>query len=138
MNADSGALPVITRRDVTVAELEELRQLVRGIGRDVGLSSQRAEEFTLAVNEAVTNAIQHATGRADVSIIRDDREGAVVVDVVDEGSGIPPEITNARPDPVAIGGRGLYLIHLLCDRVHIDSGPGGARVRLVMKLGTGA
>jgi serine/threonine-protein kinase RsbW len=132
VNADSGALPVLTRRDVMVAELESLRQLVRGFGRDSGLSSQRAEELTLAVNEAVTNAIQHAKGRADVSISRDDATGSLVVDVIDDGAGIPESVTSERPDPMAIGGRGLYLVHLLCDRVHIDTGSGGTRVRLVM------
>ena len=135
MNADSGALPVVTRRDVTVAELESLRRLVRGIGRDAGLSFQRAEELTLAVNEVVTNAIQHATGRADVSISRDESARSLVVEVVDEGNGIPASVTGERPEPVAIGGRGLYLVRRLCDRVHIDTGADGTRVRLVMTLG---
>jgi anti-sigma regulatory factor (Ser/Thr protein kinase) len=132
VNADSGALPVLTRRDVTVAELESLRRLVRGAGRDAGLSTQLAEELPLAVNEAVTNAIQHAKGRADVSISRDVVTGALIVDVIDDGDGIPAAVTGERPDPVAIGGRGLYLVHLLCDRVHIDTGSEGTRVRLVM------
>ncbi|WP_344085559.1 ATP-binding protein [Luedemannella helvata] len=120
---------------MTVAELESLRRLVRGIGRDAGLSLQRAEELTLAVNEVVTNAIQHATGRADVSISRDDAAQTLVVDVVDDGDGIPASVTGERPEPVAIGGRGLYLVRLLCDRVHIDTGAEGTRVRLVMALG---
>ncbi|GAA1792475.1 hypothetical protein GCM10009682_13000 [Luedemannella flava] len=135
MNADSGALPVITRRNVTAAELESLRGLLRGVGSDAGLSAQRTEELTLAVNEAVTNAIQHAHGRADVFISRDERERAIVVEIVDAGGGIPSGVTGQRPAPVEIGGRGLFLVRLLCDRVDIDTGAGGTRVRLVMALG---
>jgi anti-sigma regulatory factor (Ser/Thr protein kinase) len=99
-----------------------------------GLSPDRVAHLTLAFNEAVTNAIRHATGSALVAI--SGGRDSLTVQVTDEGSGIPASVDGRRsdPGPEAVSGRGLWLIRRLCDRVDIRTGSTGTCVRLVMLL----
>ncbi len=94
-----------------------------------GLSSERQQDLTLAVDEVVTNAIEHGAGVAQQRIWH---EGdSLVCEISDEGAGIddlPSAL--APPELDAIRGRGLWLARQLCDRVAIDSGPEGCTVRL--------
>jgi anti-sigma regulatory factor (Ser/Thr protein kinase) len=129
-DADSHPSPAVTVEHVTVSGLERLRQLVTHAAHGAGLNKERAARLTLAVNEIATNAIQHGAGVAEVTIRAID--GCVEVDVEDDGSGISADITASRPEPDALGGRGLWLANTLCDRVDIITGQAGTRVRLVM------
>jgi anti-sigma regulatory factor (Ser/Thr protein kinase) len=125
--------------DIGVTDLESLRHLVAGAARRAGLRASRVTDLVIAVNEAVTNAIRHATGRARVTIIHEAWDRRLVVQVGDDGPGIPPEYVSrlGLPDPDALGGRGLYLIRALCDEVAIAPGAAGVTgtlVRLVMSV----
>lgn len=93
----------------------------------------------LAVNEAVVNAVQHAyAGRADGRIevrffLQPDQ---LTVDVVDWGQSFdfPVEL---GPDPSGLqeGGRGLWLMQMLMDRVAYRADPDrGNRMRMVKEL----
>jgi anti-sigma regulatory factor (Ser/Thr protein kinase) len=101
-----------------------------------GLNPDRVAHLTLAVNEAATNAIQHATGSALV-VISEARD-YLIVEVTDDGPGIPASVSSQgpQPGPGAMNGRGLWLIRKLCDQVEIRTGRAGTRVRLVMLLAT--
>jgi anti-sigma regulatory factor (Ser/Thr protein kinase) len=132
-SADSTGSPTVTVDRVTATDLDRVRQLVTQAAREAGLDQDRADRLTLAVNEVATNAIQHATGTARVTIRT--AGGHLLVDVEDAGPGIPAQTT--RPDlpaPEATGGRGLWLARQFCDRVEIVTGPGGTRVRLLTAL----
>lgn len=77
----------------------------------------------ISLTEAVNNAIIHGNMQDEskfVSVFMDKREDELCLRVTDEGEGFNPEEV---PDPttpenlVKIGGRGVFLMQKLCDRV---------------------
>jgi anti-sigma regulatory factor (Ser/Thr protein kinase) len=110
-----------------------VREVLTGVTHHAGIDPDRAARLTLAVNEVVTNAIQHGGGSAEVTIrIAGAR---VIVEVEDTGSGIPADVTAVRPGPEAMRGRGLWLANELCDEVDVRTGQAGTRIRLIMAIG---
>jgi anti-sigma regulatory factor (Ser/Thr protein kinase) len=112
---------------VRAPDVGEVRRRVSAAARDAGLRPDHADRFTLAVNEVVINALQHGGGVAEVAIRQD---SGVVVTVADRGPGLLLDDPIRLPSPDQEHGRGLWLIHRLCEDVTIDRGPGGTRVRL--------
>jgi hypothetical protein len=56
--------------------------------------------------------------------------GEVVCQVDDDGQITDPQAGMLRPDPTADdGGRGLWVVRQLCDRVETRPGPAGTTVR---------
>jgi anti-sigma regulatory factor (Ser/Thr protein kinase) len=117
-----------------LGDLARLRQHVARAGGTAGLTPERIAPLTVAVNEVVTNAIQHATGSALVAISR--ARDRLTVQVTDDGPGLPDSVTEERSQPSvdSLGGRGLWFVRQFCDQVHIQTGDTGTRVRLVMLL----
>jgi anti-sigma regulatory factor (Ser/Thr protein kinase) len=117
-----------------LGDLARLRQHVARAAGTAGLTPERIAQLTLAVNEVVTNAIQHATGSALVAVSR--ARDRLTVQVTDDGPGLPDSVTQERPRPAvdSLGGRGLWFVRQFCDQVHIQTGDTGTRIRLVMLL----
>lgn len=103
------------------------RRQVQTAAAAAGLDADRAAQFTFAVNEVVINAVRHAGGTATVDVATN---GGITVTVTDTGPGFrvggPPDL----PPVDQLSGRGLWLIHRLCDDVVIDSSERGTVVRL--------
>lgn len=118
---------------VTVANLAELRGHVLRLARRAGLPEERAQDFALAVYEAVTNAVKHAGGGGQLAVVRDDQR-RLIADVHDTGPGMPCAVTITLPPPTATGGRGLWLASNLVDHVDVRSEPEGTTVHLEMSL----
>lgn len=116
----------------TAADLPTIRDVVRRLALDAGLSETRTADLVLAVNELVTNAILHAGGGGSLTVQR--MPGGLAVEVRDQGPGLPPGFDKGLPEPDVVGGRGLWLVRRLCQQVTFGSGTGtrGASVRLVM------
>ena len=98
-----------------------------------GLARDRRDDLVAAVNEAMTNTLNHAGGGGVVLFWRDGervvvqaRDGGVVTDLL-AGRLVPPHGTE--------GGRGLWLINHLCDLVSVRSDRAGTVVRMAMELG---
>ncbi|GIJ46098.1 hypothetical protein Val02_29840 [Virgisporangium aliadipatigenens] len=106
--------------------LPTVRTFVRAQASALLLAPERVELLTLAVNELVTNTLQHTTGGGTVRIWADD--GELFCDVAD--SGPLPTFGRAMPAPEAQRGRGLPIVERLCDGVTGIAGPGSATVRL--------
>jgi serine/threonine-protein kinase RsbW len=135
VKSTSGNEPVtVTRRTFTARQLHRLRRIVLSAARRSGLSTQRSLQLVLAVNEAATNAIKHAGGRGRVEVLQENGYRLIAV-VSDRGPGLPARVAVRRPGLDATGGRGLWLIHQVCDRVEMRSDARGTRVRLEMSLG---
>ncbi|MER6947805.1 ATP-binding protein [Nonomuraea sp. NPDC000554] len=114
-----------------------LRRAVREHAAGLGLAGRRLEDFVLAVNEVVTNAVVHGGGGGRLRLWP--RAGSLWCEVVDDGPGLPSGWTSwtraSKPPPgLATGGRGLWLTCVLCDQVTIVSGPGGTRVTVAAVL----
>jgi anti-sigma regulatory factor (Ser/Thr protein kinase) len=108
------------------AELFSVRQRAEEFGRAAGLSVDRAVDLKLAVGEAVANAVRHGGGGGKVSMYR--AAGSVIVEVRDSGRLADPLAGRFRPPADARRGRGLWLIHHLCDLVEL--GHGGIRLHM--------
>ncbi|MEV6367278.1 ATP-binding protein [Micromonospora musae] len=113
---------------VTAPGVAAVRHRVTGAALDAGLDLDRAEQFTIAVNEVVINAIQHGGGSADVTVTAG--LGTVMVTVRDHGLGIPADVSPRLPSPQTLGGRGLWLVQRLCADVTIDTSGTGTIVTL--------
>lgn len=107
-----------------------LRHEVARCAVKAGLHAQRLEDFVLAVNEIVTNAVRHAGGHGRLRMWL----GGTVLrcEVVDQGSGIPEDEDEGTilPPSYAVSGRGLWLARHLCDTLTVRTGPEGTTITL--------
>jgi anti-sigma regulatory factor (Ser/Thr protein kinase) len=112
-----------------------LRHTVTRAAENVGLRGQRLEDFVLAVNEIVTNAVRHAGGHGRLRMWL--YAGAVRCEVVDNGAGIPQDRLNGHelPPSFAVSGRGLWLARHLCDLFMVQTGPQGTKITLCSSVG---
>jgi serine/threonine-protein kinase RsbW len=126
--------PPLLSREFTRAQVTAVRHTVTRLAAASGLAGRRLEDFALAVNELVTNAVRHAGGQGRLRLWRAD--GKLCCEVTDDGPGIPKErIEPSAPPPVsATDGRGLWLVSRLCDDVSIATGPAGTTVRIAAML----
>ncbi|AQZ61943.1 Putative anti-sigma factor kinase [[Actinomadura] parvosata subsp. kistnae] len=100
-------------------DLGYIRDLVELHGRHHGLSGERLEDLVVAVNEAVTNVLDHG-GRAGVVTARVHEHG-ITVEISDVGGRLTPEhLKAAHVDPTGSRGFGLWIIQHLCDQVTLE------------------
>jgi anti-sigma regulatory factor (Ser/Thr protein kinase) len=93
-----------------------------------GLTGRRLEDFVLAVNEIITNAVLHGGGYGKLVLTA--AGGLLWCEVTDQGRGLPPGWVGDLRPPTGYepGGRGLWLTGLLCDHFTVVSGPAGTCV----------
>jgi len=116
------------------ADLAATRHAVARRAAVAGLSGQRLDDFVLAVNEIITNAVRHADGGGRLRLWAVD--GRLLCEVTDAGGGIPAGLADAEPPSIALapGGRGLWIARQLCDELTVATGAGGTSVRLAIAL----
>ncbi|MGM1065614.1 ATP-binding protein, partial [Saccharothrix sp. Mg75] len=95
-----------------------------------GLTEDDRYDLLIAVNEAASNAVEHAYPHGDDGVVHIDADarpdGSVRVVVTDYGTWrVPPAALTTR-------GRGLLLMHENVDDVLIDRQPTGTTVTLVL------
>lgn len=117
-------------------ELNGVRTAVDAYAAGAGLPPEQASDLVLAVNEAATNSLRHGGGDGVVQVWAS--PDAVVCQVTDSGR-IANALVGRHLRPVqAVGGRGLWLVHQLCDLVEVRSGPAGTTVRMSVYRRKGA
>ncbi|MFF8386519.1 anti-sigma factor RsbA family regulatory protein [Streptomyces kanasensis] len=98
-----------------------------------GLPQDRRTDWLLAVAEAISNSVRHGGGRGTLRMWRAD--GGLVAEISDRGRLGDPLTGRRRPDPLAAtGGRGVWMMHQLCDLVEIRAAARGLVLRLHMGL----
>ena len=111
-----------------------VRAAAEEIGKQVGFSEDRIADLTLAVSEAVTNAIEHGNQlrrEINVGVVFSMENDQLKIRVIDQGeTSEPPEIQRCAISEEAIEegelrGLGLYLIHQLVDQVEFTSNEEG-------------
>ena len=104
-----------------------LRHLVAARAGAAGLTGDRLDDFVVAVNELLTNAVRHGggTGRLTLSCTDD----SVTCEVSDDGAGLGTLLPE-KPAFDQPGGWGLYLVRELTDTFDVKSGPEGTAVRI--------
>ncbi len=108
-----------------------------------GLDDKAAYKVQMAVDEAVTNVIEHAyRGRSDgkIQISCEQFRNEFVVVIQDHGlpfdsSRIPTPRTKGPLSRRSVGGLGIFFMKKLMDKVeYSSSAEGGNRVRMVKKI----
>ncbi|MFG3707348.1 ATP-binding protein [Micromonospora sp. NPDC047670] len=117
------------------AQVTELRHSVTSCAHASGLTGQRLDDFVLAVNELITNAVRHGGGRGWLRLWR--QSGQLVCEVSDHGGGISAQRLGdrSRPAPDTAGGWGLWLARELSDTMQVDTGAAGTTVRISTAVG---
>ncbi|MFF6782635.1 ATP-binding protein [Streptomyces sp. NPDC012510] len=128
----------LLKRHFTAENLPLLRALVEDAAAAAGLGGVRLGEFTLAVSEIAANAVEHAGGQGHLELRRLPHE--LECRITDNGPGFTPTIPELLPGLTdACPGRGLWLAHLVTDRLTVTTdttGAGtGAEVTLAVRLG---
>jgi anti-sigma regulatory factor (Ser/Thr protein kinase) len=109
-----------------------VRSFVGALAARAGLIGVRHSDLLLAANEAAANTLVHGDGRGVVSVWRE--PGGLVCEVADGGSIGDPLVGRRTPGLRNEHGRGLWMMHQLCDLVELRSGAGGTTLRLHMSL----
>lgn len=111
-----------------------VRAAAEEIGRQMGFSQEKVADLTLAVSEAVTNAIEHGNRQQreiEVGVVFRLAADCLEIRVVDKGQMEKPleirrcGITEEAIERGELRGLGLYLIHQLVDRVEFSSDEAG-------------
>jgi anti-sigma regulatory factor (Ser/Thr protein kinase) len=115
-------------------EITGVRHAVAGHVAAAGLDGDRLDGFVPAVDDIITNVVLHADGQGRIRLWLS--AGAVRCEVTDRGSGIPDRYPagDELPPAFAVGGRGIWLAHQLCDRVRVETGGSGSTVVLMVTL----
>lgn len=96
-----------------------------------GLTRRRAHDLEVSVSELVANTVMYAGGAGELWTWT---EGpAVVCEVHDRGRLDDLLVGRRTPASMASHGRGLWLVHELCDLVQVRSDEAGTTVRVRMQ-----
>jgi anti-sigma regulatory factor (Ser/Thr protein kinase) len=110
-----------------------VRRAVRFAVDRIAPGSTSGEDFTIAVNEIVTNALRH--GRPPIRLRLWATPRRSLCTVADGGYGIDDPLAGYGPAPadVSRGGMGLWLARQLCDRVQLSTTAAGFTARLAIR-----
>lgn len=116
------------------AQVTEIRHSVTSCAHACGLDGQRLDDFVLAVNELITNAVRHGGGRGWLRLWQEPDE--LLCEVADHGHGIAAQRLGDRSRPAAdtAGGWGLWLARELTDTMEIATSSAGTTVRIAATL----
>lgn len=129
-NVGSIATEVLLSKAFDRGSITELRHAVASCAGRGGLAGERLDDFVVAVNELLTNAVRHGGGGGRVTVWS--AAGSVVCEVSDRGAGLTRPRPEHRPRPSADqpGGWGLWLAEELTDTFDLSSDDEGTVVRI--------
>jgi len=128
------------RLDSTMESVAEVEAAAERLAAEAGLDEDERFHVTMAVREAVVNAVLHGNEydpakKIEVSL---ENTGAALIFVIsDQGRGLDPD---TLPDPLAEEnllrgtGRGIFLIRSFMDEVHFRQLYPGTELTLVKRL----
>ena len=122
----------VLRGEFGSTDVPATRRTVAQYARRCGLSQEQVEILELAASELATNSIRYGGGAGMLAMwVEPD---AVVIEFTDSGHLADPLTGRLMPPLDSPGGRGLYLVHQLCDLVQVRSSPRGTTVRVITWL----
>jgi anti-sigma regulatory factor (Ser/Thr protein kinase) len=121
------------RIDARPERLGEARDWAQRAAAEAGLGEADCYQVKLAISEAVANAIQHGSQDSgdSIRISAFEADGSLNFEVRDNGTFVAPLSRATIEDE---SGRGLELVTLLMDEVHITSTGAGSSLRFAKKL----
>lgn len=131
--------------DITsdTANLVRVSEFVAAAGSAMGMTEKQQYDVELAVDEAVTNIMEHAYGRrkdGHISIMLARRNADLIVEIRDVGK--PFDASSVKPPQLRvplgkrdIGGLGIYFMRQLMDSVEFShNSKHGNLVRMTKRL----
>jgi anti-sigma regulatory factor (Ser/Thr protein kinase) len=114
------------------AEIASVREFITTRARRAGLPTDRVRDLVLAVSELAANTLAHTGGPGTLLVWCTDDD---IICQVHDGGQLPDTQAGAsRPGPDELGGgRGLWVVRQLCDRVDIWTGNSGTTIRTYMR-----
>ena len=128
----------------TMDSVAEIEAAAEKLAADAGIDEDARFGFTMAVREAVVNAVLHGNEYDPAKKVRASFENtgkSLVISIADQGPGLDPD---KIPDPLAPEnllrgtGRGIFLIRSFMDEVHFRQIHPGTEVTLVKYLSPAA
>lgn len=114
-------------------DLAAVRQFVTDRARLTGLAADRVTDLVIAVGELAANTLAHTSEPGMLWVWA--AAGEVVCEIRDSGHITDPLTGSFLPDAAASGGgRGLWVVHQLCDLVETRNDLGGTTIRMHMHL----
>lgn len=107
------------------------RLVTSSVGESVGFGAEDIYDLKLAVTEAVTNVIRHASV-GHLRVEYRSLPGVVEVTVADAGKGF--DVDRLGQEPGESGGFGLTVVQSLVDEVTIDSSERGTKIRMLRSV----
>ncbi|MEU1506939.1 sensor histidine kinase [Kitasatospora sp. NPDC005748] len=116
----------------STGQLAQIRHHAETWARSTALTPARQGDLVLAVSEATANSLAHGGGSGTLRLWTGEN-AAVIAEIHDDGHLSDPLAGRHRPRLASTGGgRGLWMIHQLCDLVEIRATEGGLTLRLHM------
>jgi anti-sigma regulatory factor (Ser/Thr protein kinase) len=118
------------------SQLAKARRFAEEAASAFGFDDEESYAFAFAVNEAVSNAIEHGAPCDEGTVaLRIEEEGSALTFWVRDCGTFAPQ---ARPaDPIAERGRGLAFMAAMVDELQVTPVAGGTVIRLTKVRGTG-
>lgn len=113
------------------AGMRTARRLVTEHATRAGLAAARIEDLTVAVNEAVTNSVEHGPGSGTLRVWAG--AAGVTCEVHDAGQLEEPYLGLRPPSATSPRGRGLWLIRQLPDRTALWTDASGTTIRMTVR-----
>ncbi len=111
------------------SQLGEVRDRVDAHAARLDLGAGRTYDYVLAVDEVASNSVMHGGGAGRLRVWRNG--DCLTSEIHDQGLMRRSPETDTRPPTDAGHGRGLWLVHQLCDLVQIRSAAdAGTTIRL--------
>lgn len=120
-------------------ELTKIEKISGKIAAKMSLSEDQHDNLSIAVTEAVGNAIVHGNKKdpkKKVYITFQIDKDEIKVSVRDEGEGFNPDELSDPLDPKNIlkdSGRGIFILKSLMDDVYFTFSPKGTTIHFVLK-----
>jgi serine/threonine-protein kinase RsbW len=100
-----------------------VRRLLRSALAVLRVDSEAQDDLEIAVTEACSNVVRHASGAHNFEVCLDVAENRCSIDVRDNGAGFDPDAVDGKADATSESGRGLSLIRALSENVRMTSVP---------------
>ena len=113
-------------------DLAAVRGFIAAHADEAGLTTRGREDLVLAVSELATNSILHGGGGGVCRVWSEDAN--LLCEVSDAGRIRSPLAGRVRPSPDQVGGRGLWVVHQICELVQVRSGEHGTVVRILTRV----
>lgn len=121
--------PPDVRLPFSAWQLHEVRSTVEQALDGCGYERERVEDVVLAVNELATNAVEHGTPEAQLSLWAGPR--GLLCEIDDGGTLRDPLPGLQAPHPAEPRGRGVWIARQLCDSLHVWTDGRGTHVRVL-------